>query len=111
MHSSGFLLYQGATTLIAHGRAGFQQLIDGVAQDHGVSSEVIDGIFRTAETFFNQPLETKAEIHYKKSRVLHGYEPISEVLTDESKRADLNEAFNCGYEPDLDPAGHNCTCK
>ncbi|KAM3423615.1 hypothetical protein BST61_g1038 [Cercospora zeina] len=63
--------------------------------DHGVSQEVIDGIFETAERFFDQPLETKSEIHYKLSKVLHGYQPISEVRTDESKRADLNEAFNC----------------
>lgn len=64
---------------------------------------MIDGIFQTAKDFFDQPLETKKEIHYKESKILRGYEPIAEVRTDESKRADLNEAFNCGYEPDLDP--------
>lgn len=66
--------------------------------------DVIDGIFQTAKDFFDQPLEVKEEIHYKKSKILRGYEPIAEVRTDESKRADLNEAFNCGYEPDLDPS-------
>lgn len=68
-----------------------------------MSQEVIDCVFDTAKRFFDQPAQTKNEINYKKSKVLHGYEPISEVRTDESKRADLNEAFNCGYEADLDP--------
>ncbi|KAI5357763.1 Putative oxoglutarate/iron-dependent dioxygenase, non-hem dioxygenase domain-containing protein [Septoria linicola] len=72
-------------------------------KDHGVSQEIIDCVFDTAKRFFDQPGQTKNEINYKKSKVLHGYEPISEVRTDETKRADLNEAFNCGYEPDLDP--------
>ncbi|GIZ36895.1 hypothetical protein CKM354_000036100 [Cercospora kikuchii] len=76
-------------------------------KDHDVSQEAVDGIFETAERFFDQPLRTKSEIHYKLSKVLHGYEPISEVRTDEAKRADLNEAFNCGYEPDLDPVPHD----
>ncbi|CAK4033879.1 isopenicillin n [Lecanosticta acicola] len=72
-------------------------------KDHGVSPKVIDGIFQTAKDFFDQSLETKAEIHHKKSKILRGYEPMAEVRTDKSKRADLNEAFICGYEPDLDP--------
>lgn len=76
-----------------------------VLQDHGVPQNVIDCIFDTAKAFFDLPLDVKSEIHFKKSKVLHGYEGISEVLTDESKRADLVENFNCGYEPDLDPAG------
>lgn len=67
--------------------------------------QVIDNIFKTAKVFFDQPLEKKSEIHYKKSKVLHGYEPMAEVQTDESKKADLNEAFNCGYEVALDPEG------
>jgi isopenicillin N synthase-like dioxygenase len=72
-----------------------------------VPENIVEGIFDTAKRFFDQPLNTKSEIHYKKSKVLHGYEPINEVRTDETKRADLNEAFNCGYESELDPVG-NC---
>lgn len=45
----------------------------------------------------------KNEINYRKSRILRGYEPPAEVRTDETKKADLNEAFNWGYERDLDP--------
>ncbi|EME86246.1 uncharacterized protein MYCFIDRAFT_131098, partial [Pseudocercospora fijiensis CIRAD86] len=72
-------------------------------KDHQVPQDVIRNIFATAKAFFDQSLEVKSEIHYKKNKVLHGYEPIAEVRTDESKRADLNEAFNCGYEAALDP--------
>ncbi|KXT05869.1 hypothetical protein AC579_4378 [Pseudocercospora musae] len=72
-------------------------------KDHGVPQDVIETVFATAKAFFDQSLEVKSEIHYKKNKVLHGYEPIAEVRTDESKRADLNEAFNCGYEAALDP--------
>ena len=75
-------------------------------QDHGVPQDVIDCIFDTAKAFFDQPLETKSAIHFKKSPALHGYEGISEVITDVSKRADLVENFNCGYESDLDPANY-----
>jgi isopenicillin N synthase-like dioxygenase len=67
-----------------------------------VPQDVIDNAFTTAKRFFDQPLETKSEIHYKKSSILRGYEPIAEVQTDESRNKDLNEAFNCGYEPELD---------
>ncbi|KAK4632353.1 2-oxoglutarate-Fe(II) type oxidoreductase ppzC [Fulvia fulva] len=72
-------------------------------KDHGVPQATIDEIFQTAKTFFDQRLEVKNEINYKKNSVLHGYEPMAEVRTDETKQADLNEAFNCGHEPDLDP--------
>ncbi|KAK3669398.1 hypothetical protein LTR78_010703 [Recurvomyces mirabilis] len=72
-------------------------------KDHGVCDAVTSSIFDTAEEFFNQALEVKNEINYKKSTILRGYEPIAEVRTDETKMADLNEAFNCGYEPQLDP--------
>lgn len=72
-------------------------------KDHGVPSNVIDGVFQTAQRFFDQDLKDKTDIHYKKSPILRGYEPMAEVMTDETKKADLNEAFNCGYEPELDP--------
>lgn len=64
---------------------------------------VTKAIFDTARSFFDQPLETKNEINYKKSAILRGYEPMAEVRTDETKMADLNEAFNCGYQAELDP--------
>lgn len=67
----------------------------------------INAAFDTAKRFFDQDLEAKSAIHYKKSSILRGYEPIAEVRTDETKKADLNEAFNCGYEPDLDNRGHH----
>ena len=72
-------------------------------KDHGVHEAATNSIFKTAEDFFSQPLDVKSEIYYKKSAILRGYEPIAEVRTDETKMADLNEAFNCGYEPQLDP--------
>ncbi|EME48025.1 hypothetical protein DOTSEDRAFT_32356 [Dothistroma septosporum NZE10] len=72
-------------------------------KDHGVPEDVMDQIFKTAKAFFDQPSDVKNEINYKRSPVMHGYEPMAEVRTDETKQADLNEAFNCGYEPDLDP--------
>ena len=76
-------------------------------QDHDVPSSITQAIFETARSFFDQPLEVKNRINYKKSAILRGYEPLAEVRTDETKMADLNEAFNCGYQPELDPMG--CT--
>lgn len=72
-------------------------------RDHGLSQDVIDAAFKCAAEFFALEREEKEEIHYKKSKILRGYEPPSEVRTDETKKADVNEAFNWGYAPELDP--------
>lgn len=73
-------------------------------KDHDVSKEKIEKTFDIAKTFFAQGQEVKNEINYKKSKILRGYEPPAEVRTDETKKADLNEAFNWGYEKQLDPS-------
>lgn len=72
-------------------------------KDHDIPQEKIDKTFEIAKLFFAQSQEVKNEINYRKSRILRGYEPPAEVRTDETKKADLNEAFNWGYERDLDP--------
>ncbi|ETS84720.1 hypothetical protein PFICI_02745 [Pestalotiopsis fici W106-1] len=72
-------------------------------KDHDVPQGVIDQLFQTATEFFSQDLARKNEINYKKSRILRGYEPPAEVRTDETRKPDLNEAFNWGYEKSLDP--------
>lgn len=72
-------------------------------KDHGVPQEKIDALFGTAEKFFAQDINAKNVINYKKSKILRGYEPSAEVRTDETKKPDLNEAFNWGYEKSLDP--------
>lgn len=72
-------------------------------KDHGVPQQKIDALFMTAETFFAQDSTTKNEINYKKSKILRGYEPPAEVRTDETRKPDMNEAFNWGYEKSLDP--------
>lgn len=72
-------------------------------KDHGIPQQKIDSIFHTAEEFFAQDGHTKNEVHYKKSKILRGYEPPAEVRTDETRKPDLNEAFNWGYEKSLDP--------
>jgi len=78
-------------------------IIVDINEDHGVPQDIIDRVFQTARHFFDQPLAAKNMINYKQSPILRGYEPVGEVRTDETKSADLNEAFNCGYEPELDP--------
>lgn len=72
-------------------------------KDHGVPQEKIDALFGTAEGFFAQHIEAKNAINYKKSKILRGYEPPAEVRTDETRKPDLNEAFNWGYEKSIDP--------
>ncbi|KAI0155795.1 putative isopenicillin N synthetase, partial [Pestalotiopsis sp. NC0098] len=72
-------------------------------KDHDVPQDKIDRLFATAADFFSQDLSKKNEINYKKSRILRGYEPPAEVRTDETRKPDLNEAFNWGYEKSLDP--------
>ncbi|KAH9889734.1 putative isopenicillin N synthetase [Xylariomycetidae sp. FL2044] len=72
-------------------------------KDHDVAQDKIERLFKTAESFFAQSAEEKNRINYKKSRILRGYEPPAEVRTDETRKPDMNEAFNWGYEKSLDP--------
>jgi isopenicillin N synthase-like dioxygenase len=76
-------------------------------KDHGVSQQKIVAMFNTAKDFFAQDSTTKNEINYKKSKILRGYEPPAEVRTDETRKPDMNEAFNWGYEKSLDPLWSN----
>lgn len=71
-------------------------------KNHDIPQPVIDNIFQLSERFFALDREEKDKIHYKKSKILRGYEPPAEVLTDETKKADLNEAFNWGYNEELE---------
>jgi isopenicillin N synthase-like dioxygenase len=73
-------------------------------KDHGVPQQKVDAMFRLAKGFFAQDTAKKNEINYKKSSILRGYEPPAEVRTDETRKPDLNEAFNWGYEKSLDPS-------
>ncbi|PVH82032.1 putative isopenicillin N synthetase [Cadophora sp. DSE1049] len=72
-------------------------------KDHDVPQKVIDDTFECAQNFFSLEREVKDEVHYKKSAILRGYEPPAEVRTDETKKADMNEAFNWGYSSEIDP--------
>ncbi|KAL2202606.1 putative isopenicillin N synthetase [Sarocladium strictum] len=72
-------------------------------KDHDVPEEKIDAIFGVAEKFFAQEKEVKNKINYKQSKILRGYEPPAEVRTDETRKPDVNEAFNWGYARELDP--------
>jgi len=72
-------------------------------KDHGVPQDKIDALFDVAQNFFAQDTATKNAINYKKSKILRGYEPPAEVRTDETRKPDMNEAFNWGYEKSLDP--------
>lgn len=76
-------------------------------KDHEIPQGVIDQTFKTAKEFFALEKEKKNQINYKKSKILRGYEPPAEVRTDETKKPDLNEAFNWGYSPELDPLVDN----
>lgn len=76
-------------------------------KDHGVPQDKISAMFGTAEKFFAQEANKKNDIDYKKSKILRGYEPPAEVRTDETRKPDMNEAFNWGYEKNLDPLWSN----
>lgn len=82
--------------------------------NHGVTTQASSGILKTAEQFFYQlPQEKKDEIHIRHSQLFRGYEPadFSYVnpddglgIDDKTKpKSETKEAFNWGYEPDLDP--------
>ncbi|KAL1855521.1 hypothetical protein Plec18170_004241 [Paecilomyces lecythidis] len=75
--------------------------------NHGVPQSIIDRVFSSAEDFFKLGTEIKQQVHFKKGNALCGYEGIQNVHTDETRKADLNEAFSWRYSPDLDPfQGH-----
>ena len=74
-------------------------------KDHGVPQDIIDRVFAASKQFFNLPIRAKKEVHFSKNRLLRGYEGPKETSTDLTRKPDLNESFNFGYEPDLDPLG------
>lgn len=45
-------------------------------EDHGVPQELIDGVFRHANTFFAQPFDKKMEIYIENSKNFRGYTPV-----------------------------------
>jgi isopenicillin N synthase-like dioxygenase len=66
---------------------------------HGVSQSVIDGIFETMMTFFQQPVHVKREGGFVSNR---GYVQLGGEALDPNKPGDLKEAFNIGLELDTD---------
>ena len=89
-------------------------------KNHGITSATTNGILEEARRFFNElSPEQKNEIHVEKSILFRGYEPgdFSYVNPDDmpkdaegeerEKKHDheTKEAFNWGYEAELDPSG------
>jgi isopenicillin N synthase-like dioxygenase len=72
-------------------------------KDHGVPQTAIDAIFGVGKDFFALSSQEKNQTNFRNNRLLRGYEPPREVTTDATRKPDLNEAFNWGYEADLDP--------
>lgn len=73
-------------------------------KDHGVRQDAIDQVFDAGKTFFALPADQKNETHFRKNRLLRGYEGPGETVADNTTRKpDLNESFNWGYEAELDP--------
>jgi isopenicillin N synthase-like dioxygenase len=72
-------------------------------RQHGVSDDLLSGIFRCAETFFAAPRAAKDELAITRSRHNRGYVGVaSESLN--LAQADLKEAFNIGLDlPASDP--------
>lgn len=74
-------------------------------KDHGVPHDVVDKTFDAGKTFFALPLDQKNETHFRKNKLLRGYEGPGDTKADSAstRKPDLNESFNWGYEADLDP--------
>ncbi|EOO01943.1 putative clavaminate synthase-like protein [Phaeoacremonium minimum UCRPA7] len=74
-------------------------------KDHDVPQDVIDKTFDAGKMFFALPIDQKNETHFRKNKLLRGYEGPGDTKADSASthRPDLNESFNWGYEADLDP--------
>lgn len=71
---------------------------------HGISPELIDGVFQQSEAFFQLPEAQKAPLDIYKSPANRGWSRIgSENLDDGGELRDIKEAFNVG----LDMAQHD----
>lgn len=72
-------------------------------KDHDVPQDVIDQVFDAGKSFFALPADQKNETHFRKNKLLRGYEGPGETIVDSTRKPDLNESFNWGYETELDP--------
>jgi isopenicillin N synthase-like dioxygenase len=66
---------------------------------HGISRDILDGVFSMSEKFFDRPEEEKRKIHITKSNAFRGYLGLLEKGdTDPSFKGNNLEAFHCSEE-------------
>ncbi|KAK1456583.1 2OG-Fe(II)oxygenase [Colletotrichum melonis] len=71
-------------------------------QNHGINDDVIQGVFKAAETFFALPFEQKMEVFIDNSPNFRGYTPIGgSGKPGPDGRGNLNEAFEWGHDSKL----------
>ncbi|KAK1497214.1 2OG-Fe(II)oxygenase superfamily protein [Colletotrichum tamarilloi] len=71
-------------------------------QNHGINDDVIQGVFKAAETFFALPFEQKMEVFIDNSPNFRGYTPIGgSGKPGADGRGNLNEAFEWGHDSKL----------
>lgn len=72
-------------------------------KDHSVPHAAIDRVFGAGKDFSALTREEKMETHFRRNKLLRGYEGPRETMVDATRKPDLSESFNWGYETELDP--------
>lgn len=67
-------------------------------KNHGIPDELIDGFYRQAKTFFNQPVEVKKQYELEGLAGQRGYTSFGKEHAKQSAVADLKEFFQIGQE-------------
>ncbi|MCB9283223.1 MAG: isopenicillin N synthase family oxygenase [Lewinellaceae bacterium] len=71
-------------------------------KNHGIPDALIDGFYREARAFFNQPLAIKQQYEIAGMAGQRGYTSFGKEHAKQSKVADLKEFFQIGQEVDED---------
>ncbi|MBK8491591.1 MAG: isopenicillin N synthase family oxygenase [Saprospirales bacterium] len=72
-------------------------------KNHGISDELIEGFYREAKAFFNQPASLKRQYEIEGLAGQRGYTSFGKEHAKQSQVADLKEFFQIGQEV---PEGH-----
>ncbi len=66
--------------------------------NHGIPTEIMDGVFRASKDFFAHPLDWKDKVSSTKTTNHRGYFPVGGENVDPRHTRDLKEGFDIGFE-------------
>ncbi|KAL4884892.1 Clavaminate synthase-like protein [Aspergillus karnatakaensis] len=76
-------------------------------KNHGIPEELIQRALRTAQDFFNQPLDEKEKVSHTKSKFNDGYHGVGTTQINNKESKDQKETFSVRYNALNDPTTTN----